>query len=543
MDVAASKDSLGSLSTAVEARRRQLRGSGFGERLQRRDATLWGADNAAVAANRLGWITAPADLRAGVPEIAAFAREVMSEGFTHAVLLGMGGSSLAPEVFRRILDVRPGMLDLRILDSTSPAAVREIARTADPRHTLFIVSSKSGGTIEVTSFERHFFDWVHASRGAEAGRSFVAITDPGTPLEHLATERGYRSCFLNPPDIGGRYSALSRFGLVPASLIGADLERLLDGAIAESRRTESGADEPPTGVELGAALGELARLGHDKLNLALDPDLEPLGAWIEQLVAESTGKDGRGILPVVGETLGVPTGYGADRMFAGVSIGAPAAATARALDALAAAGHPVLRWRLSDAHAIGAEMYRWEVATAAMAQVLGVNPFDELNVTEAKVATQAALDRGRRDGGGGLTPGAAVAALFEHVRSGDYFALLAYLHATPALERRLAQIREAVRRSTRLATTLGYGPRFLHSTGQLHKGGPDTGIFLQLTADEGDEPIPGAQFGFAELIGAQAGGDFEVLSRRGRRVQRVELGSAPEQVLDQILESVEALEI
>ncbi len=457
----------------------------------------------------------------------------------------MGGSSLAPEVLRHTFGVRPGRLELAVLDNTSPAAVKAVADAHDPARTLFVVASKSGGTIEVTSFEKYFWDRAFAALGARAGRSFVAITDPGTALEKLAAARGYRRTFLNPPDIGGRYSALSLFGLLPAALIGADVGAMLEAALSEHAALagEGGGDA----VALGAALGALALAGRDKLTLVFSPSFASAGTWVEQLVAESTGKSGRGIVPVAEEVLAGAGAYADDRVF--VAVGSPAlpAATAAALDALADAGHPVIAWNAPRLEDLAADFLRWEVATAAASAVLGVDPFDEPNVSEAKAATQAMLKRhleegrlpGRapsaRDGAlaawapaaaghPGATAAEWAAGLLARAKPGDYFAVLAYLHRTDSRHANLESIRHAARARSRTAGTLGYGPRFLHSTGQLHKGGPDTGVFLLLTADEGDLPIPGERYGFGTLRAAQAAGDFEVLEARGRRVLRVHLG-------------------
>ncbi len=518
----------------------------FATRLWRKDATLWSTDPAhrKVAANRLGWLDLPGGMRGEVAGLEAFVAGVRSEGFTHAVLLGMGGSSLAPEVLRRMLGVAPGFLELTVLDNTSPAAVRAVADAHDPRRTLFLVSSKSGGTIEVASFEKYFFEWTRAARGAAAGSAFVAITDPGSPLAGRAAARGYRRVFLNPPDVGGRYSALSLFGLLPAALIGASPAALLESAareLDEARRDPAGG----AGVTFGVAVGEAARAGQDKLTLAFGPHWAPFGAWVEQLVAESTGKDGLGVVPVDGEAIGPAALAGTDRAFAATPDLAPALGRS-----IAHRAGPAWLVDLESPRDLGAAFLRWEIATAAAAAVLGVDPFDEPNVSEAKQATQAVLDRALAEGrfpaeaalatgdgwslyaagpaepalraAGAADPRAALAALRSLARPGDYLALLAYLHATPAVERALQRVRAAGGGPAGLATTLGIGPRFLHSTGQLHKGGSARGLFLQVTADEGpDVPIPGEPYSFGMLRRAQAAGDYEVLARRDRRVVRL----------------------
>jgi len=536
------------LERAVRVRLARLDADGFAARLERRDPTLWGDDpnRREVATNRLGWLTVPATMRAQTAALRDFAGSVRSDGYTRVVLLGMGGSSLAPEVLRRVLGAAPGFLDLEVLDSTSPAAVNGMLEAGDPSSTFFVVSSKSGTTLEVSCFERVAWAWVEKARGTHAGRSFAAITDPGTPLEKLARDRGYRRVFANPPDIGGRYSALSLFGLVPAALIGADLDRLLDAALTESR--ESGAEvgaEQHAAIRLGAALGEMALAGRDKVTLVLASPFEPLGAWIEQLLAESTGKEGRGLVPVVDEPLAAPEAYGNDRTFVAVT-GAGDPDVARRMAALQAAGHPVISWSRREALELGAEFMRWEKATAVAGAVLAIDPFDEPNVAEAKQATRTVLDQILRDGtpasleSGPTDPFSAAAAFSSRGHEGDYFAILAYFHATPERTERLERLRELVRLHTGMATTLGFGPRYLHSTGQLHKGGPNRGVFLQLVGTEGDLEIPGEPYGFRTLLWAQGLGDYKVLERHDRRALRLDLGADIERGLDALLEAFSA---
>ncbi len=567
------RTALAAFGPAVEARLAGLDADRFAARLWARDPSLWTPDPARHPAilHRLGWLDAPFTMSARLDAFRAFAREAAAEGFTHVLLLGMGGSSLAPEVLRAALGVAPGALDLAVLDDTSPDAVAAALAAHDPARTLVLVSSKSGSTLEVVSFERTADAWQRAARGAAAGRAFAAITDPGSRLAALARERGYREVFAGQPDIGGRYSAISPFGLVPAALIGADLEALVAGARAEIEplRTARPAREIP-GLRLGAAMGELARRGRDKLTLVTDGPWASLGAWVEQLVAESTGKDGVGIVPVVDELPAAPDRYGDDRLFVAVGTFAEAPAVRAALAALEAAGHPVLAWSPTPGD-LGAEFARWELATATAAAILGIDPFDEPNVAEAKQATQSVLEgylvAGRFPAdppvaaGGGLeahapadvvaragmrapapgTPADWVPALLSLARPGDYVALLAYLPRTPARRARLERLREAIRDATRLATTLGYGPRYLHSTGQLHKGGPDLGLFLVLTADPAAAvPIPDERFDFGALQRAQAEGDYAALERRGRRMVRIHLGDRVEPGLDALIEAVAA---
>src|SRR5262245_9584129 len=564
------------LAAIVEARLSGLDADRLPARLIARDVSLWSSDPARQdrIRHRLGWLGVPEAMAPSLPGFRDFAGRVRAEHFTHALLLGMGGSSLAPEVMRQTLGARPGALDLTVLDDTAPGTVGEVLRAHDPRSTLVIVSSKSGSTLEVVSFEHRAFAWQRDARGDGAGKAFVAVTDPGTRLETLANQRGYRRVFAGVPDIGGRYSALSPFGLLPAALLGANLDALLQGAAWERDTLHARSSRQVPGVALGAMLGELALRGRDKLTLIADRRFEPLGVWIEQLVAESTGKEGRGIVPVVEESLTSPDRYGDDRVFVALGSFEDDPDTRDALEALHAAGHPVASWDPALRGAgggLGAEFMRWEIATATAAAILGIDPFDEPNVAEAKAATQSVLEGFLVSGrfpddrplaaGDGIevhapaplaarcrlhtaapeAPADWLPALLSLARPGDYVALLAYLHRTPARHMQLQRLREALRDETRLATTLGYGPRYLHSTGQLHKGGPDSGIFLQLTAEPDEsQPIPEEPFGFAELQRAQAEGDYAALERRGRRILRVHLGTEIEAGLDRLIDAVAA---
>ena len=476
------------------------------ERIWRKDHTVWKDDPTEIT-NRLGWLTVTDLMHERIGEIEAFAKQAAADGFETAVLLGMGGSSLAPEVFMRTFGSADGALELIVLDTTHPATIRRVADQLDLRTTLFIVASKSGGTTETLSHFAHFWD------ATPTGSQFVAITDPGTSLETLARDRGFRSVFLNPNDIGGRYSALSYFGLVPASLIGAPLHEVLDHAEemeVASERVVPAAQNP--GATLGALMGEAARAGRDKLTLALPPEIASLGNWVEQLIAESTGKEGKGIVPVVGEPLAAPDVYGQDRVF--VAIGEHAG-----VDALEGVGHPVARLALDGREQIGGEFFRWEMATAIAGYVLGINAFDQPNVQEAKDATKDILASGTVEDPGFDDLG----ALLKEVGEGDYVAILAYLDRTSETEDAIERVRLAIRDRYRVATTTGFGPRFLHSTGQLHKGGPNSGVFIQVadTNRDVDVPIPGQPYTFGTLIDAQALGDLRSLRRRGRRVARV----------------------
>jgi glucose-6-phosphate isomerase len=535
---------------AIDRRLRSFDEERFGERLFGHDATLWKDDprHREIIANALGWTSVADDMLGKSADLAAFAAQVVADGFTDAVLLGMGGSSLAPEVFRRTFGVAEGYLDLRICDSTDPQAVRAIEAAVDLEHTLFIVSSKSGGTTETACFHAYFYERVSALVGAgQAGHHFVAITDPETSLHREALAQSFRAVFLNPPDIGGRYSALSYFGLVPAALIGVDLGRLLERAAHVTAVCRDGvpAREHPA-FKVGGALGELARAGRDKVTFLLSPAIASLGAWLEQLLAESTGKEGTGLVPIDGETPGPPEVYGTDRVFVALALeGEGDERGAAALAALAAAGHPTMTLTLPDLWDVAAEFVRWELAVAAAGAVLGIDPFDQPNVQESKDNTRRLLPA--FSGGGALPPLApepdgrtpavavsderlsqAVRALLAAVRPGDYVALQAYLPPTAQHERILQGVRLLLRDRFRVATTLGYGPRFLHSTGQLHKGGPPTGVFVQLTRSAPqDLPIPGQPYSFGQLEQAQARGDLEALTGRGLRVLSVDLGPDP----------------
>lgn len=496
--------SLGPVGDAVASRLQQLLQDRVVERVWERDHTVWKDDPTEIA-NRLDWLSVHDEMLARAGEVEAFARDAAAEGFTHAVLLGMGGSSLAAEVIHATFGTAPGMLDLLVLDTTDPAEIARAGRSADLQRVLFIAASKSGGTIETRSQLDYF--WDRCPRGA----NFIAITDPGSPLEHIARERGFRRVFANPPEIGGRYSALSYFGLVPAALVGADVRRLLwraremfDACGAEPRHNP--------GAWLGALLGEAALAGRDKLTFAFPPGLGSLGAWIEQLIAESTGKQDKGIVPVDGEPLADPSAYGADRLFVAID-------DQPGLAPIEAAGHPVARLPFSDPYQLGAEFARWEFATAVAGHVLGVQPFDQPDVESAKEATSRVLS-----GGAAMPATPPLADVLASIRPGDYVAILAYLPRTPANDETLQAVRLAIRDQYRVATTVGYGPRYLHSTGQLHKGGPPGGVFIQVAADDAEDlAIPGRDYTFGRLKQAQALGDLLSLQQRGRRVARVTL--------------------
>jgi transaldolase/glucose-6-phosphate isomerase len=532
---------LGPIVRAADAACRDLDADAVPARLAKRDPTLWpAADDAArrEIGERLGWLDVGRAMPPHVPALTGFAEEVRAAGFTHAVLCGMGGSSLAPEVLRRSLGVQRGYLDLAVLDSTDPAAVLAAWQRSDPARTLYLVSSKSGSTVEVQSFLAFFSDRLQHALGDRARNHLVAITDPGTRLEALARERGFRRIFLNPPDIGGRYAALSLVGLVPAALMGHDVEKLLQRAqrmLAACGPEVRAARNP--GVRLGAVLAAAARAGRDKLTFVAADKIAAFADWAEQLLAESMGKQGRGIVPIVAEPLARPAAYGRDRIFVAMHVGSGGG---RSLATHARAGHPVITIRLGDAYDLAGEFVRWEIATAVAGHLLEVNPFDQPNVQETKAHTSRLLaDPARRAAG---TPARTVDGtglpadlwrVLGHGPARRYVALTAYVAPSPRRTKLLNALRSRVRKLFGVATTLGYGPRFLHSTGQLHKGGPPAVTVLQLLADDPvDAPVPGAGYSFGTLKSAQAAGDAEALAAAGRTVFRIHLGRNVERGLE-----------
>jgi transaldolase/glucose-6-phosphate isomerase len=540
------------LDAGVRATLREWSEQGKVERLWARDASLWtGADEASW----LGWLGIVDGQRTRVDDLRRIAEDVRHAGFTHVLLLGMGGSSLCPEVLRMTFGQLPGWPELLVLDSTDPAQVRAFEARVDLGRTLVIVSSKSGTTLEPNIFKQYFFERVKQAVGPDkAGRCFIAITDPGSKLEQVAKADGFRHVLFGLPSIGGRYSALSDFGLAPAATMGLDVRRLLDQAREMMRACGArGPAEENPGVVLGAIMGVLATRGRDKVTLVASPGIRDLGAWLEQLLAESTGKAGKGLIPVDREPLGPPEVYGRDRLFVHLRLGsAPDAAQDRAVARLEAAGQPVVRIPVPEPYHIAAEFFRWELATAVAGAILGINPFDQPDVETSKVATRrltaefeetgrlpvetpileaagVRLFADRRQAGelaaGGETLVGILRAHLGRSRPGDYVALLAYVEMTAAHEAALQALRTRIRDGARVATCLGFGPRFLHSTGQAYKGGPNTGLFLQITCDDArDLPVPGQRYTFGVVKAAQARGDLEVLVERGRRALRVHLG-------------------
>ncbi len=508
-------------------------------RLWGRDAALWTGDDE----NKwLGWLTVTEDQLAHRERFDRVARDVKQGGFTHALLLGMGGSSLCPEVLRLSFGKIEGFPELHVLDSTDPAQIRAVEAEIDLSKTLFIVSSKSGTTLEPNIFKQYFFE-----RAGRDGSRFIAITDPDSHMQRVAEQDHFRNIYFGIPSIGGRYSALSDFGMVPAAVMGIDAARFLDQADAMALACSYcvPTDRNP-GVLLGILLGTLAQAGRDKVTFIVSPGISDLGAWLEQLLAESTGKDGKGLIPVDREALGAPAVYGNDRVFVYIRLeDAPDLERDRAVDALQSAGHPVIRIGVNDPYELGQEFFRWEIATAVAGSILGIDAFNQPDVEASKVATRRLTEQYEKTGslpiespafedGGIKVFGAAkqktlMEALRAHlgtIRPGDYFALLAYIERNAEHERALESVRVRVRDSKRAATCLGFGPRFLHSTGQAYKGGPNTGVFLQITCDDAqDIPVPGQKYTFGIVKAAQARGDLEVLEQRGRRALRVHIGA------------------
>ncbi|MFA6029297.1 MAG: glucose-6-phosphate isomerase [Elusimicrobiota bacterium] len=537
---------------------------GLAARIWAKDAALWKDDAAhrKLILNSLGWLGMPETMRGRADELEAFAADARGAGFTKALLLGMGGSSLAPEVFRRVFGAKAGFPELLVLDSTDPEAVAGADRACPPEHTLYIVASKSGTTTEPLRLFDYFWGRAQSALGAKAGAHFVAITDPGSFLEGQAKERGFRKVFQNFPDIGGRFSALSYFGLVPAALIGVDVRALLEraGKMAKDCALD-GAGNP--GLLLGLELGAHAKAGRDKLTLLLPREVESLGLWLEQLVAESTGKEGQGVVPVAGEPAGA---WGEDRVFVVVKLKGEKDAEHERLAAKARKeGHPVLVLEMDDLLELGAEFFRWEFATAALGHALAIDPFDQPDVQSAKDRTKTVLEHRAKTGAlpateqhvadagmkltlskaaakaGGDTPEAALAGFLGLAKPGDYLCLLPFLSTLGEYDAAVAKLAEALRAGSMNALQTGYGPRYLHSTGQLHKGGPDKGLFLLILREGAqDAAIPNQPYGFADLVNAQAIGDFQALEGAKRRALLVRLVGDPKKGLERLTKAVKA---
>ena len=519
------------------------------ERIWNHDAALWKDDEAhqKIIRNSLGWLTVAGEMLEVVDDLRVFAEEIAAAGFQQAMVCGMGGSSLCPEVLRQTFGKQQNFPELLVLDSTDPDTVDAFNQKIDLESCLFIIASKSGTTTEPIAFHRYWYDEV--SRVSDLpGHSFVTITDPGSQMAETAAAEDFRKIILNQPTIGGRYSALSYFGMVPAALMGLDVSTLLKQAnhMAQACGASAQLEENP-GAILGAVMAECALAGRDKLTIVTDEKVAALGLWIEQLIAESTGKEGKGIVPVVGEPLGDVAIYADDRLFVSVSVGPLSEETSARLKRLEAAGHPVVYRNLPDVYHLGAEFFLWEFATAFAGWRLGINPFDQPNVQESKDATRQLLEKFKRDGkleeqkplaaddqitlfgapdAGSGSVSDVLRGFCAKIKPGDYVALLAYIQETPGADAGLAGIRTSISNTTRCATTMGYGPRYLHSTGQLHKGGPDSGVFIEITsADRVDPHVPGEPYTFGVLKDAQALGDFQSLEKHGRRALRVDLGN------------------
>jgi transaldolase/glucose-6-phosphate isomerase len=552
------------LDAALKKTLDDFRASGKVKRLWQRDASLWTGED---EAKWLGWLGIVDDQLANVAKLKAFADEVKSAGFSDILLLGMGGSSLCPEVLALTFAQTPGFPRLHILDSTDPAQIRSVEKKVDLAKTLFIVSSKSGSTLEPNIYKQYFFERVQQTIGADkAGSHFIAITDPGSKMQQVAERDRFRHIFYGLPSVGGRYSALSNFGMVPAAAMGLDTGKFLQRTkeMVDACKASTPIEQNP-GVRLGLIIGTAAKLGRDKITLITSPGIADLGAWLEQLIAESTGKLGKGIIPVDREALGAPDAYGNDRIFAYVRLKtAPDAAQDAKVAALEKAGHPVVRIAVSDTYSLGQEFFRWEIATAVAGSILGINAFNQPDVEASKIVTKQltseyeskgslppekpvleeagfklftddknAANLAKAAGVGRSSDGSSDSPFKNYLRAhlarlgaGDYFAVLGYVEMNAEHEALLQDLRMTVRDRKRVATCLGFGPRFLHSTGQAYKGGPNSGVFLQVTCDDANDlPVPGQKYTFGVVKAAQARGDFQVLANRQRRALRVHLGS------------------
>ncbi|NDJ54473.1 MAG: glucose-6-phosphate isomerase [Chloroflexi bacterium] len=526
---------LGSLESAVQSTLSALDEHNVAKRIWNIDHTVW-QESPTEIENRLGWLKIAEEMKGTLDQLNHFAQKVRDDGLTHVLLLGMGGSSLGPEVLSRTFGADSEGLHLEILDSTDPDAVQAYHDSLDLEKTLFIVATKSGGTAETLSFFKFFYNKLHEKVGDKAGAHFVAITDPGSKLIQIASDNKFRETFLNNPNIGGRYSVLSYFGLVPAVLIGLDVAKLLDSAIqmAQASAAKVSTDQNP-GAVLGAIMSTAAKEGRDKLTFLASAGIDSFGDWVEQLIAESTGKNDMGILPVVGEELGDPDQYGDDRVFVHLQLPGDTSDDAK-LNALGEAGHPLIHIDWDDKYAMGGNFFLWEFATAVAGHVMGIHPFNQPNVEAAKVAARKAIDQYTESGSlpdASPAPldGEALLEFLEQFNPGDYIAIHAYVPPTEETSAALNDLRLALRAKTKCATTVGYGPRFLHSTGQLHKGDGGNGMFIQLTSQpDQDLDIPDeagktdSAMTFQVLKTAQMLGDHAALQENNRRVIQFDLG-------------------
>lgn len=561
---------IGDYESAVVTALEKQRKESIVQRIWEHDHTVWKPVPTEIS-NRLGWLHSPEAMIKAVDEINSFSGEVRSEGFTNALLLGMGGSSLAPEVLRNVFGVKPGYLELAVLDSTTPGAVSSFAKSINLKNTLFLVSTKSGSTVETLSFVKYFYNQVLDELGTEkVGRHFVAITDPNSGLQSLASNLNFRKIFLNDSDIGGRFSALSFFGLLPAGLIGVDLTKLLNRALVMSRNCRVDNEDKNPGAILGAIMGELAQLGRDKLTFIFSPAIASFGDWVEQLIAESTGKEGTGILPVVGEAILQPENYSNDRLFIHFKFNQDDIYD-QEVKALSNHGHPVVEILLDDKFDLGGEFFRWEIATAIASYFLKINPFDQPNVESAKALARKMITTYQQKGklpdstpdliidNIGIYTNEKAISLQEALekflsqanyeqndRGASYVAIQAFIQSTAATNAALHELRTTIQTRFKLATTVGYGPRFLHSTGQLHKGDSGNGLFIQITSDSPEEVVipdkPGetaSSMTFGVLVLAQALGDRQALLEADRKVIRFHLDLDTVKGINKLTQSIQ----
>jgi transaldolase/glucose-6-phosphate isomerase len=544
---------LGSYQETVNKALNSLKEDNIMSRIWAHDHTVWKSQPDEII-NRLGWLKIPEVMLDNVDELTAFARDISAKGYTHALLMGMGGSSLAPEVFSKVFPIQDGYLDLKVIDSTDPAAVANMAENLDPGRTLCIVSTKSGTTTETLSFFRYFYNWmVHTVGKDAAGEHFIAITDPESPLVDLAGKYNFHKTFINEPTIGGRYSALSYFGLVPAALIGMDIKLILERAMILAENCES-SNCPVSGNNYGARLGvilaEMAKAGRDKATFVISKQIEPFGDWVEQLIAESTGKEGKGIIPIVNEKLGFPGQYRDDRLFVHLRINGDETYDDK-LRELEKEGHPLVHICLHDSYDLGGQFFLWEMAIAVAGHILDINPFDQPNVESAKILSREAVNEYKEKGSlpvqtpvlcemninlygkiKAVSLGEALRTFLDNIKDGPYVAIQAYLQPASDTDAALNELRMKIRDTYQVATTLGYGPRFLHSTGQLHKGDAGGGLFIQITSDNPhDVAVPdfagseASSISFGVLKTAQALGDWQALQDTGRKILRLHLGT------------------
>ena len=529
----------------IDAEIESFQNEDFTRRIFNQDHTLW-QSSSIEASNRLGWLNVLDSMSRNITTIEDFVSEISDFGYRYVVLMGMGGSSLGPAVINRVFGNITGHFKLIVLDSTVPEAIRRLVNQIDISKTLFLVSSKSGNTLETNNLYNYFRDVVETKLGSiKAGEHFVAITDSGTSLNRLADTSGFRHVFENPSDIGGRYSILSYFGLVPAALLGVDIEKLLNNAKSMRRMIlDNTLTRENSPVFLGSVMGVLSLAGRDKLTISSTGEISAIGPWIEQLISESLGKNNKGLIPINIEKVMEPDCYDDDRFFVHFDIGKTSLQEDISnLESIEESGHPVLRVSLNDRYDLGGEFFRWQFMTAVAGSVIGVNPFNQPNVEASKKATQIALANFKENGA--LPKIATITNIFQLLQSsvsGGYLSIMAYLDDTPALSYALSNLQDVLINKRKITSTVGFGPRFLHSTGQMHKGGPDKGVFLQLLGDNSlDIDIPGQSYSFGQLAHAQAAGDFQTLITAGKKVFRINIQSDPVSYIDNIATSIEEI--